>query len=232
MIAAASPSPIAASAAGCHYDNARRAAAARRTQQRVVETAHRLLLERGYAGLAMADLAEEAGVSVPLLYKVFGTKPQLVKRVYDVLLAGDVDPVPVAQRPAIRALAADPDPRGKLARYAALSRAMAERAGPLASALLAAARAGERDLQTFAATIDRERLAGATALATHLAETGALAPGLPVERARDLIWLHTAPDIYGLLVLERGWALDDYERWFAASLAAALLPQAAPPDTP
>ena len=194
----------------------------------MVETAHRLLLERGYAGLAMADLAEEAGVSVPLLYKVFGTKPQLVKRVYDVLLAGDVDPVPVAQRPAIRALAADPDPRGKLARYAALSRAMAERAGPLVSALLAAARAGERDLQAFAATIDRERLTGATALATHLAETGALAPGLTVERARDLIWLHTAPDIYRLLVLDRGWTLDDYQQWFATSLAAALLPSNPP----
>jgi hypothetical protein len=85
------------------YDNARRAAAAGRTQQRVVETAHRLLLERGYAGLAMADLAAEADDSVPLLYKVFGPKPQLVKRVYDVLLAGDVDPVPVAQRPARQA---------------------------------------------------------------------------------------------------------------------------------
>jgi AcrR family transcriptional regulator len=210
------------------YDNARRAAAARRTQQRVVETAHRLLLERGYAGLAMADLAEAAGVSVPLLYKVFGTKAELVKRVYDVLLAGDVDPVPVAQRPALQALAADPDPRGKLARYAALSRAMAERAGPLVSVLLAAARAGEPDLQAFAATIDRERLAGATALANHLAETGALAPGLPVERARDLIWLHTAPDTYRLLVLERGWSLDDYQQWFAASLAAALLPSSTP----
>jgi AcrR family transcriptional regulator len=210
------------------YDNARRAASAQRTQQRVVETAHRLLLEHGYAGLAMADLAEEAGVSVPLLYKVFGTKPQLVKRVYDVLLAGDVDPVPVAQRPALKALAADPDPRSKLARYAALGRAMAERAGPLVSVLLAAARAGERDLQAFAATIDRERLAGATALATHLAETGALAPGLSAERARDLIWLHTAPDTYRLLVLERGWTLDDYQRWLATSLAATLLPS----DTP
>jgi AcrR family transcriptional regulator len=210
------------------YDNARRAAAARGTQQRVVDTAHRLLLERGYAGLAMADLAAEAGVSVPLLYKVFGPKPRLVKRVYDVLLAGDVDPVPLAERPALRALAADPDPRGKLARYAAISRAMLERAGPLTSALLAAARAGEQELQGFAATIDRERLAGATALANHLAETGALAPGLPAARARDLIWLHTAPDTYRLLVRERGWTLDQYERWFAASLAAALLPGDAP----
>jgi AcrR family transcriptional regulator len=206
------------------YDNARRAAAARLTEQRVVETAQRLLLERGYAGLAMADLAAEAGVSVPLLYKVFGPKPQLVKRIYDVLLAGDVDPEPVAERPALQALAADPDPRGKLARYAALGRAMAERAGPLVSALLAAARAGEPELASFAATIDRERLAGAAAMAAHLDEGRFLAPGLAVERARDLIWLHTAPDTYRLLVLERGWSLDEYERWLAASLAAALLP--------
>jgi hypothetical protein len=99
---------------------------------------------------------------------------------------------------------------------------------PLTSALLAAARAGEPELQGFAATIDRERLAGATALATHLAGTGALAPGLPVERARDLIWLHTAPDTYRLLVRERGWTLDQYERWFAASLAAALLQDGSP----
>ena len=213
------------------YDNARRAAAARLTEQRVVETAQRLLLERGYAGLAMADLAAEAGVSVPLLYKVFGPKPQLVKRIYDVLLAGDVDPEPVAERPALQALAADPDPRGKLARYATLGRAMAERAGPLVSALLAAARAGEPELRAFAATIDRERLAGASALATHLAECGALSPDLALDRARDLIWLHTAPDTYRLLVLERGWALDDYERWLATSLTAALLPAPVPPPT-
>jgi AcrR family transcriptional regulator len=213
------------------YDNARRAAAARRTQERVVETAQRLLLERGYAGLAMADVAAEAGVSVPLLYKVFGPKPQLVKRIYDVLLADDADPEPVAERPALQALAADPDPRGKLARYAALGRAMAGRAGPVVSALLAAARAGEPELRAFAATIDRERLAGASALATHLAECGALAPGVGVDRARDLIWLHTAPDTYRLLVLERGWVLDDYERWLATSLTAALLPAPPPPTS-
>jgi hypothetical protein len=139
----------------------------------------------------------------------------------------DVDPVPVAERPALRALAADQDPRGKLVRYAALGRAMAERAGPLTSVLLDAARAGEPELRAFVATIDRERLAGATALATHLAEAGALAPGLSVEGARDLIWLHTAPDTYRLLVLERGWSLDEYERWFVTSLAAALLPDPA-----
>ena len=207
------------------YDNARRAAAAGRTQQRVVDTAHRLLLERGYAGLAMADLAAEAGVSVPLLYKVFGTNPRLVKRVYDVLLAGDVDPVPVAERPALKALAADPDPRGKLARYAAISRAMLERAGPLTGALLAAARTGEPSSRSSRQPSTASGSRAPPRWPATSAATGALAPGLRVERARDLIWLHTAPDTYRQLVLERGWSLDEYERWFAASLAAALLPE-------
>ena len=90
-------------------------------------------------------------------------------------------------------------------------------------------RAGEPELQTFAATIDRERLAGATALAAHLAEAGALAPGLPVERARDLIWLHTAPDTYRLLVLERGWTMDEYERWFTTQPGRRPAPRPAAP---
>ncbi len=27
-----------------------------------------------------------------------------------------------------------------------------------------------------------------------------------------------------IIVMERGWTMDEYERWFATSLAAALLP--------
>jgi hypothetical protein len=68
-----------------------------------------------------------------------------------------------------------------------------------------------------------ERGYAGLAMADRAEEAGALAPGLTVERARDLIWLHTAPDTYRLLVLERGWSLDDYQRWLATSLAAALL---------
>ena len=84
---------------------------------------------------------------------------------------------------------------------------------------IVAARDGEID--------ERQR----RALDRHLAECGALSPDLAVDRARDLIWLHTAPDTYRLLVLERGWALDDYERWLATSLTAALLPAPVPPPT-
>jgi hypothetical protein len=47
----------------------------------------------------------------------------------------------------------------------------------------------------------------------------------PSARRYQWVW---DPDTYRLLVLERGWTLEEYERWFTASLAAALLPSNTP----
>src|SRR5215211_7330952 len=92
------------------YDNSARVASSRARQLRVAEVTAQMLVERGYGATTMASVAAAAEVSVPWLYKVFGPKPALVKRVYDLLLAGDSDTVPLAQRPAFRALTAETDP--------------------------------------------------------------------------------------------------------------------------
>jgi hypothetical protein len=162
-------------------------------------------------------------VSVALLYKTFGSKPDLVKEVYDVTVAGDDDDRPIAAREEIAGMIADPDPRGKVARYARLSRLLADRAGSLAVALREAARGGEAELVPFLQTTDAERLFGATRLVEHLADAGMLRAGLPVERARDLVWVTTSPEAFALLVRDRGWSPDDYEGWVRAALEAALL---------
>ncbi|HYJ74679.1 MAG TPA: helix-turn-helix domain-containing protein [Kineosporiaceae bacterium] len=205
------------------YSSPLRAEQARRTRSRVLETTRELLIERGYAGVTMADVASAAGVSVPLLYKVFGTKPDLVKQVYDVTLAGDDEERSIADRPGIAGVFADPDPRSKLVRYARMSREMAARAGRLVSVLRAGARAGDAELMAFLETTDAERLTGATALVRHLQEAGGLRPGLDAGRARDLVWLAISPEVFELLVLDRGWSLDDYEAWLTEELSAALL---------
>jgi AcrR family transcriptional regulator len=205
------------------YDGTGRRRSSQSRQVRVAEVTGRLVVERGYAGLTMAALAAESGVSVPWLYKVFGPKPALVKRAYDLLLAGDPDPVPMAARPAFRALAAETDPHRAVVRYAAIAGDLASRAGPFAAALLAAARAGEPELAGFAATIDRERLVGATRFAEHLTGLGGLAPGVSTRQARDFVWTQISPDVYRMLVLERGWSRRSYQRWLARTLAGALL---------
>ena len=160
---------------------------------------------------------------MPWLYKVFGPKPALVKRAYDVLLSGDADQIPLAQRPAFRALVAETDPRRVIERYAAISRDLITRVGPLAAALLAAGHSADPELADLAATISRERLFGATAVTDHLAELDGLAPGVTRRQARDVVWTLISPEVYRMLVLERGWTGRRYEQWLTGSLSAAVL---------
>src|SRR5262245_42472022 len=100
------------------YDNRARAEQARRGRRQVVAAAHDLLLAKGYRATTMADVARAAGVSVETVYKAFGTKAAVAKAAYDVALVGDDEPVPLAERPEIQAMLADPDPAAKLRRYA------------------------------------------------------------------------------------------------------------------
>ncbi len=205
------------------YDSSHRLQRSRERQVRVAEVTARLVIERGYAATTVADIAAAAQVSVAWLYQVFGPKPELVKRAYDVLLAGDPDPVPLAARPAFRALASETDPHRVVERYAAISRDLIARVGPLAAALLAAGHSGDSDVAALADTIGRERFAGATAFSDHLAELGALAPQVTREEARDMVWTLISPEVYRMLVTERGWNDDSYEHWLTKSLHSALL---------
>jgi AcrR family transcriptional regulator len=204
------------------YDNRGRAAQARDTRRRVIAAAHELLLDKGYAATTISQVAARAGVSVETVYKGFGSKAALTKQVYDVALAGDDEPVPMSERPEIKAIVDEPDPRKKVTRYAALARQLGERLGPLLAVLLRA-RGADPDLDAFAHTTADERLAGTGAIVRLLADAGALRPGLDQPRARDLLWALISPELYLLLVLDRGWSPDEYERWLATAITDALL---------
>ena len=51
----------------------------------------------------------------------------------------------------------------------------------------------------------------------------ALRPGLDVDRATDILWTLNHPVVWQLLVIERGWTPDEYERWFADAAVEQLL---------
>jgi hypothetical protein len=57
---------------------------------------------------------------------------------------------------------------------------------------------------------------------------GKLRPGLGVARATDILWTLNHPDVWLLLVGERGWTPSQWERWFAATTCAQLLRQPPP----
>ncbi|BBH68288.1 TetR family transcriptional regulator [Actinoplanes sp. OR16] len=205
------------------YDNTRRAEQARLTRRRILDAARELLVARGPAAVTMRVVAERADVSVETVRKVFGTKAALIKDVYDVTLAGDDEPIPMIDRPEIRAVFAATRPEDKVARYASAARRIGERVGPLLATLLAGARGGDPDLIQFRETINRERMAGAGGIVRHLAATGGLRAGLDPGRAGDVVWTLISPEVFDLLVGDRGWSPDEYERWLARALTDALV---------
>ncbi len=205
------------------YDSPLRQEKARTTERRVLAAMRDLLLAQGWAGTTMTAVAARAGVSPTLLYKTFGTKAALAKRLYDVTLAGDEQPAPMNARPEIAAIIAEPDPARKVALYVQLGRTINERLAPLTAALRAGAAAGDSDLAELVATTDRERLVGATGLVQHLAQGRHLQAGLSVERAADALWILGSPELIHRLTADRGWSFNELEEWLTRQITAALL---------
>jgi AcrR family transcriptional regulator len=213
------------------YNATRRQAQAAQTRQDILAAAHRLFLERGYAGTTLAAIAQAAGVVVETIYRAYGSKAELFRAVVRAAVAGGADraQVPSDQRPAIRAVIAETDPHRQLELYAATQPGIHARAGPLLRVLIGAA-ATDPELGELWVQIENERLSGMGRFAGLLADRGVLRPGLSVEEARDLLWTLNSLAIHDLLVLQRGWSPDRYRGWLAGALARELLPNQTMPD--
>ncbi len=204
------------------YDNSRRTEAARATRARILAAAREQFLQVGYHGTTIAALARVAGVSPQTIYNTVGGKAEVLKAVYDVLLAGDDQPIAMNDRPEIARIRRQPDGPTTLGAYAAFARMLLERAGPLLGVVLAEGAGSDAELNAFLATIDTERRIGNTGVVQHIAESFGLAEGMDVERAVDLVWTLTAPENADRLVRRCGWSYQDYERWLAGALSHGI----------
>lgn len=109
------------------YDASGRREKARATRRAVVSAAQALLEERGYSATTVVEVAARAGVSAESIYKGFGMKAALVKEVFDITIAGDDEPVAVADRPESQRIREEPDVRAKLRMYTEAAAARADR---------------------------------------------------------------------------------------------------------
>ena len=205
------------------YDASGRQARARARRLAVVLAARDLFERDGYRPTTIAAIAAHAGVSAESVYKGFGTKAALAKQVFDLALAGDDEPVPVAERPATLAVRDEPDVRRKIALFAeGLAQRQARSA--LVTILIRDGRHVDDSLAPVWAKLRDEGLAGMTALGRHLLGTGQLRPGLDLAEVRDVLWNYLAIDHYERLVLSQGWPLERYEHWLAEAITSALCP--------
>src|ERR1700674_2084763 len=99
------------------YDASGRQERARARRRARALQAMELFEHDGFQPTTIAAVAERAGVSAESVYKAFGTKAAVAKAVLDFVIAGDDQPVPIAQRPEIQVVIEEPDMRRKIELY-------------------------------------------------------------------------------------------------------------------
>jgi AcrR family transcriptional regulator len=204
------------------YDSSRRDAHTRATRARVIAAAQQLFCERGYPSTTMEAIGLASDTPMATLYRLFGSKRNVLQQVMNVAFVGDDEPVALHDRPIAVNAAAQADPAEMLRGYAALARDALRRSAPLHHVLRSAA-AVDADAAELLETNRRERAAGQMRVVQGLRERHALRTGLDDDQALDVVYALMSPELHRVLTVERGWDDHRYERWLGDTLCASLL---------
>ena len=194
----------------------------RRTRAAFVDAARTLFLERGYAATTVEAISDYSDTPQATVYRLFSSKLGILKALLDVSIAGDDDAVGMLDRPRVRSLLSDRDPKNQLTGFAAMLRDLMARAAPVHRILSDAARSDEA-AASLLGEIARQRHEGQHRIARSLARSKALRPSMRERDAADVIHALASPEVYGLLVFDRGWSPERYERWLRDILIEQLV---------
>jgi AcrR family transcriptional regulator len=202
------------------YDASRRRQAAARTRAAILAAARELFADRGYGATPMTAIARRADVAVDTVYSSVGRKPELARLLIETAISGTGEPVPAGERDYVQAIRAASDAETKIALYASAVTAIAGRLAPLLGMIQQAA-AAEPELAMLWREIADRRAANMRRFVADLAAVAPLRadPG----QAADIVWATNAPEFYQLLVGQRGWSPERYQRFLTEAWCRLLL---------
>ena len=204
------------------YHSPRRKEQAEATRKEILDAAERLFVKDGYVATSMAAIAKEAGVALKTIYLGFETKSGLLRALWHRNLRGGREDIPVGQQEWFLEVLEEPDPAKALRLNARNSRQVKTRIVPLGAVILAAA-AADSEVDTLSKRIWSQFYDNQRDVVKALHRRKALKKGLSVDRAADILWTLNHPRTYLLLVDERGWTPEQYERWVGDITCAELL---------
>ncbi len=175
----------------------------------MTEAATRLFASSGYAGTTMEAVARESGMSVQGVYFAFQTKANLLEAAHDAAMP---------DRPR-RTATTDPDQALRLLvedTCEVLDRTWALRLA------IASAAPGDAAAAEVHQRLEDQRSRQAGALVQQLRAVRALAPGVTVRRASDVVFALLSPQLHAVLVRDRGWSTKRYAGWAAEAVGRAL----------
>lgn len=191
------------------------------TEQRILAAATELFLEGGYLATTLEAVARRAQLATRTVYLRFGTKAALFKRVVDVAIVGDTEPVDVLGRDWMQAALTAPTAAERIAASAAAGRQIMQRTGPLFA--VAQQAASVEPLIAGFWQQGREQSRRVHALFwTRMAEDGLLDPAVDLAWLIDTTGILAAAETYLLVTRMVGSDLDAYERWLARTLSQLM----------
>jgi AcrR family transcriptional regulator len=195
------------------------------TEQRIVTAATELFLADGYVATTLEAVARRARVAARTVYVRFGTKAALFKRVVDVAIVGDTEPVDVLGRDWMIEAMNAPTLAGRIAAGAAVSRQIMQRTGALFAVAQQAA-AVEPLIAGYWQQGREQTRHSQEVFCTKLADDGLLPPGTDLTWLIDTITVLVAAETYLLVTRMLGWDLDGYQDWLELSLTRLIDPAA------
>lgn len=202
------------------YDATKRREAAARTRRAILDAALELFSTRGYTATSMSAIAARADVALDTVYASVGRKPQLARLLVETAISGTTQAVSAEDRDYVQAIRAAPDAETKIEIYASAMRMIAGRLAPVL-AILQQAAAAAPELTVLWREISERRAANMRRFVADLAAAAALRTGL--DEAADIVWATNAPELYQLLIGQRGWTPERYERFLADTWRRLLL---------
>ena len=203
------------------YRSALREEQARATRRRIVTAGRELFVTEGYAPTTVDAIAARAGVSRKTVFTSVGGKAAVLKLAWDWALAGDDEPVPMAERPEVQAVFAATDPATLITGW---TRLMVDIAARLAAMyhVLTVAGDGDPDVAAVQATSERNRMQGARGFIDRLVAIGGLRPDLTPDQATDIAAVLMDPLTVRRLVLDGSWTIEGCAALLDRMAAAAL----------
>ena len=198
------------------YNSDLRQMQAQQARDRILSSAKKLFEVKGFEKVTIEEIAQQAEVSAPSIYSLFRSKSGLLREIMDGAFSAEhrealVEKVKIEKSPAKR-----------LELAATISRRLYDAEKDQVS-LFQGASILDPDFRKQEMEREERRYQRQEESVKASAQEKAFKKGITVTKARDILWAFTGRDLYRVLVLERSWSSDKYEKWLASVLIEMLL---------
>lgn len=198
------------------YNSETRDAQAAQTRHHILEAAKKLFKTEGFDQVTIHKLAKAADVSMPTIYALFKSKRGVLQALIDSALPQEQFAALVDES------MQEKSPQKRLGITAKLARKIYD-AEKDQTDILRGATMVAPELKELEQEREKRRYQRQAEYVKKMMKEKFLAKGLTLQTARDILWALTGRDMYRMLVIEREWTSDQYEKWLAQLLVTSLL---------